>query len=398
MAELRAFAEFPLEDDTLPDRDTFKACYGASLEYNNASDNHTARYTTRPMFKAWVRQQIILKLKTRKRLVAFKASEPDKDQRRLPRLLVVGLPRTGTTILSRLLFTLPEIWGPTLRQMKSFPTLGTDFEEKLHTFFFDLVKLVSPVMFAIHPVELDDHEEDQMLMRLSGEVPWRGMQSWEGHLEERKGWTKHIGMIYQQLRENLDLLATQHAPVEATHMICKFPLHGLYPEELCQQASHPDQPVVLIRTYRKSLAKAAESFITLFCAIYDTMTYEYATAVIEEQVCDLVETIVDGFEKMDQLAAQEPDRIKVVDVAFDDLCKSPVETILKLREVMGLPAYDDIRRGEMAKLLSKKTEMVGSYRETKYAKYVSYKLSEASAARIKKLEKKQDALMHPITV
>jgi len=397
MDELRASAGLPLEDDTLPDRDAFEACQGAYLEYTN--DGGCASYRVHRLGKALTRKRTINTLYQRKQLIELKASPPDNVKpRRLPRLIVVGLPRTGTTILSRLLFTLPETWGPTLRQMMDFPDIPIGFKQKMTTWSFKTIEVLAPLIKAIHPMSLDDHEEDQFLMKISGWFPQKGISRWEGYLENRTGWKKHVAIIYQQLRENLDLLATQHAPDDATHMICKFPLYGLYPEEVCQQANHPDHPVVLIRTYRKSLTKAAESLISLFMAGHDIAHHEYCKAAIEGELCATIEAVIDGYEKMDFLSSQEPSRIKVVDVAFEDLCKRPVETVLKLREVMGLPAYDDIHRGEVVKQLSEKTEVVGSHRTSKYAKFHGYTLSEASATWMKKLEKKQDALMHPIVI
>ena len=259
-----------------------------------------------------------------------------------------------------------------------------------------LAKWINPIGFAIHPVDVDGHSEDQVLMTLTGPVtvaPTVPMAFWR---DGENGWAKHAPTVYRQFRDNIERVASLYAPAEATHMALKFPLHALYAEELCMHGTHPDQPLVLIRTYRKQLKKVLESNLSLARSGTDLCCHDYDQAALEREFMAVFDESLDGYKKIEELAAREPGRIKVVDVAFDDIVARPVETILKLREACGLPTYDEARRAEVAEMLTQQVEETGSYRKSKYANFHAYELSEASAALIEGMEKKQDAMLRPI--
>jgi len=387
MTEMRAAAGFPLDQDTLPDRDTFEALWTEPLNFlNNGGDDV---YRIDSIGAILNKIQLLNSLKGRKELVE---APPVENLRRLPRLIVVGQPRTGTTILSRLMNALPEIWGPTMRQMRNPVKEGVVNPAPAAKF----AKAVNPIGFAIHPIEVDGHEEDQILMMLSGPCllpPAAPVVFW---LDGENGWRKHAPTVYKQFRDNIDRVASKYAPAEATHMALKFPGHPLYAEELCMHGTHPDQPIVLIRTYRKQLKKVLESNLSLARSAADLCCHDYDQAALERDAIAAFSESMEGYKKFEELAAREPGRIKVVDVAFDDVVSKPVETIFKLREACGLPAYDEARRAEVAEMLTRQVEETGSYRKSKYATFHGYELSEASLAAVKELEKKQDAMLRPI--
>ena len=127
MTEMRAAACFPLEQDTLPDRDAFEALYGEALAFIHNGGNAIHRLDALGI--ALNKLGIFNTLKIRKLLAE---APPVDNLRRLPRLVVVGQPRTGTTILSRLINALPEVWGPTLRQARAVVIIDTHHPSPCH--------------------------------------------------------------------------------------------------------------------------------------------------------------------------------------------------------------------------------------------------------------------------
>ena len=126
-----------------------------------------------PIGRFITRQRIINLLSVRLRAEHYFKSYPEiLEQELYPCMLIIGLQRTGTTKLQRLLAADPDnrsilSWealnpAPVKRDIKS----GKN-RIKIARTSVKALKLMSPGFFAIHPIEYDAPEEDVLLLDVS---------------------------------------------------------------------------------------------------------------------------------------------------------------------------------------------------------------------------------------
>ena len=92
-----------------------------------------------------------------------------------------------------------------------------------------------------------------------------------------------------------------------SHVVLKAPLHALYLDALCQGVPEGDPggpPPVLVRTYRRDLAKVAMSIASLMRAIFDTVCAQYDLTLIERLAVDTVRVTVQQGRRGNELAAE----------------------------------------------------------------------------------------------
>jgi len=118
-------------------------------------------------------QRFVSLLETRLRAEYFFQKKPEiLEQELYPAWIIVGLQRTGTTKLQRLLAVDPgHRWLPSWEVINPVPlSIRDDAKDKrmaVARTSAKALKLLSPGFFAIHPIEIDQPEEDILMLDVS---------------------------------------------------------------------------------------------------------------------------------------------------------------------------------------------------------------------------------------
>lgn len=219
-----------------------------------------------PFGAAVLHNAVVGSLATRLQFVAARAASPQAMARpvRAP-LFIVGMPRTGSTLLQQLLSCHPTAIGlPTWLAMTPMPVpSATDwarggdrrraFEARMAS---RLVRLLAPDQMMKHPVVADQFAEDTYLQMSTFEsIQWWGLapiRRYVPWLLERSG-----ELPYRVLRDHLKLYQ-QH--VEGTHWVLKSPGHFFRLRDLL--TVFPDARVVLLHRDPARVVASAHSLLS----------------------------------------------------------------------------------------------------------------------------------------
>ena len=173
-------------------------------------------------------------------------------------VFVMGLPRTGTTFLHRLLSLDPQVRAPLLWELLAPvpehtgpPTAATfsadrDFRAKfVRNLLSDREKMGDHAMEHIHEIGADLPEE--CLMALTDEIPVHLSFLYSDYINHKVFFTQidypRVKAAYLYYRKMLQLLSYQIGEVEAPRRwTLKCPIHLFYPREIA--AAFPDAKLV----------------------------------------------------------------------------------------------------------------------------------------------------------
>jgi hypothetical protein len=248
-------------------------------------------------------------------------------------LVVTGLPRTGTTLLQRLL-SLDATARPLLAWEAMWPAPlsrgrddGPDRRIRYTRRLVWLSRRVLPGIDRIHPLDPDGPEECTRL--LDSSFRW-GYLAIERSMPEYAAWLGSLGpagmeVAYRWYALQLRVLEGQR-PTPG-HWVLKSPAHlGLLGSLF---AVMPDARVVVtVRDPRATVASAC----SLFALLHGTTAADARTGGIGPGIAaTLARTLARGLE----VAASDPARVRVV--RYDDLVARPIETLEAVHAGLGLP-------------------------------------------------------------
>lgn len=238
-------------------------------------------------------------------------------------LVVTGPPRTGTTLLQRLLSLDPDarpllaweaMWpAPLSRRRKGGPDPRIAHARRLTW----IARRVMPGIDRLHPLDPEGPEECTRL--LDGAFRWRYFAI-ERRLPGYAGWLDEQGSdvlvpAYRWYALQLQVLQSQR-PTPG-HWVLKSPAH-LGNLGALLRVIPGARAIVTIRDPREAVASACSLFALLQGASSDITRPERMGRVVAES---LAGDLTRGLEA----AAARPDRVTVVH--YDDLVERPVETL-----------------------------------------------------------------------
>lgn len=248
-------------------------------------------------------------------------------------LIVTGLPRTGTTLLQRLLSLDPDA-RPLLTWEAMWPapvsrrrTGREDTRIRHARRLVWMARRFLPGIDRIHPLDPEGPEECTRL--LDSSFRW-GYFAVENRLPGYAAWLESEGpdvMVpaYRWYATQLQVLQSQRA--SAGRWVLKSPAHlGILPALL---SVIPDARVVVtVRDPRETVASAC----SLFALLYGTTAADARTGRIGPGVAaSLARDLTRGLET----AAREPEQVRVV--RYEDLVDRPVETLREIHAGFGIP-------------------------------------------------------------
>jgi hypothetical protein len=288
-----------------------------------------------------VRRQLIQLLKNRLEVQDFIKKNPwVRDVILPPPLVVAGLPRTGTTLLHRLLSQDPRSRAPRLWEM-SFPTPppapaeeveARDVERRRATERkLQMVYLVAPELRAIHPMEADDAEECHALLQHTFvseifTVQFR-IPTYQRYIMSLG--RERMREVYEYQRLLLQILTARR---RGEHMVLKWPGHLLHLDSFLDV--FPDACV--IQTHRDPL-EVVPSACSLFAHARAARCEELDLEQMRDDVVWYLREIVQRSQAVRDRANPE----RFFDLRYTDLMRDPVGSVCEIYDHFGLYVEHD---------------------------------------------------------
>jgi hypothetical protein len=282
-----------------------------------------------------VRANVVGVLSGRLKVVGYRKEHPEvADERIDAPLVVIGMFRAGTTLLSHLLDqdptnrallsweTADPVPPPTPENFRSGPRLEAVRAGQ------QMLSQINPAIDAVHHEDAGEATEclsvlaqdfKSLLWEAVANVPTYG--KWLHDVDHTSAYEHH--------RRVLQVL--QHGGVRGRWTL-KSPHHAVALEALT--AVYPDAQLVLLHRDPISLCASVCSLIT---TLSGTFTDADHRAYIAEHWTAMLETCV---ERIDAFRAAHPDH-PVIDVQYADLVRDPVATVRRIYEGTGAALRDD---------------------------------------------------------
>ncbi len=285
------------------------------------------------------RTRILRLLETRLRLVEHRKTHPEVADERIERpIFVLGLPRTGTTVLYGLLASNPALRSPVSWEVaRPFPppTEANRFDDPRIAATdkeFDQFRKVAPGIDTIHP--------------LGALLPQECLAMHAPEFESYEFVTTFPLPNYWEWLRGRDLVEAyrfQHQFLQhlqsgygGEHWILKTPGHLLWLDTLLEV--FPD--ALIVHTHRNP-ATVLASVSSLMFALRSSVSDHVDPHDVGR---DQLDTWTWGLQRT--MAAREriPDD-RVMDVRFEDTVERPVETVQRIYEHFGLDVTPAVERG-----------------------------------------------------
>ncbi|MDP6980269.1 MAG: sulfotransferase [Myxococcota bacterium] len=283
-----------------------------------------------PLGRVTIRESLVRALVNRLRLEDLSLRHPEIEETPVSNpVFVVGLQRTGTTMLQRLLTC-----EPALRSMPAWEGLnpapfperfdkrGRDPRIRLAETAEKALRYLSPDLFAIHPVEAEEPEEDIHLLDITFVSPAIDAIARAPSYQQ---WFCEVDQLpaYQYMKRLIQLLLWQRPG----RWLGKTPHHLEYLDELF--AVFPDAKVVI--THRDP-ARTVASFCSMMA---------HSRAMFSDRV-DVLEVgqqfrakAIRAVER--SMAARERlPRDAFLDVLYQDVVADPIKQVRRVYDFIGL--------------------------------------------------------------
>jgi hypothetical protein len=287
-----------------------------------------------PMGRAILRSTLVRTIVNRLRLEDLAKQHPEVDAEPVEApVFIAGLPRTGTTLLHRLLTC-----EPTLRPLLSWEALnpapfpgaertappgGRDPRMRLAETAERALRYMAPEFFAIHPVEAHDVEEDVLLQdgsfvspTVDATMPVPRYSEWLHGTDQTHAY-RYFRRLVQLLlwqRPGTYLGKTPHHLENLDALLTVFP------------------GARVIHTHRDP-AKVVPSFCSMMAHGRRMFTDDVDPIAIGKQLHHkALDGVTRAMNSRDRLPA-----IQFIDVAYADMVADPMKEIRRIYDFLGLP-------------------------------------------------------------
>ena len=290
-----------------------------------------------PFGRVFVREILIECAQNRLRAREYVRVHPEvRDAPLLPALIVVGMPRTGTTLLYNLLCqdasARPLLGWESLQPAS--PSSGSDWINRRRLkaqWISRSANWLAPSLRWVHPFTVDGPEECTWLMTNTFVSPVFSMM---GHIPSYTSWLWDVDesvwdRAYRDYRIQLSVLQHQRG---GGHWVLKSPVHFISLAPLLRAL--PDSRIVVTRRDPREVVPSACSLFAVFRAIGAERVDPLSLGA--EVLADLAR----GLRRMDQVSAANPDR--VCSVEYRDVVADKVRSVRLIHEHFGLPFDPDM--------------------------------------------------------
>jgi hypothetical protein len=301
------------------------------------------------------RARIVGLLETRLRLVDHQRRHPEVTEERIERpLFVLGLPRTGTTVLYGMLAADPSMRSPaTWEVSRPFPPPVAEDPERVAAMDRDLARFrwIAPGIDHIHP--LGAHLPQECLALQAPQfASYEFVTAFP--VPSYWAWLRQADVVpaYRFERQFLQYLQSAR---RGQHWILKTPGHLMWLDALLEV--FPD--AMLVQTHRNPTEVLA-SVSSLMCAMRGSVSdavdpHEVGREQLDAWVWGLERTM----EVRDRLPAD-----RVVDVRYEDTVHDPVGTTQRIHDHLGLEVTPAVEQAVRSYLADNPRDKHGSHRYT----------------------------------
>ncbi len=242
----------------------------------------------------------------------------------VPPVIVVGLPRTGTTFLHRLLAQDPAAYGPPAWLVwRPLPRLsGEDRRRKITIGALKGMRQLSPGLDLKHYQEVDEPEECYHLLDPSLRATSLAMLC---HAKGYFEWVRDQDMrpAYQMYHEYLRII---QATAPQRRLTLKTPLHTPYLQEIVTEIPS----VRFVQTHRDPVAIAGSLASLCYSMFAVTSTR------VDAHECGRLTLDLLGWMAAKNHEQRKRSTLPVVDVQYHDLISDPVQTVHRIHQEHGL--------------------------------------------------------------
>ncbi|WP_020648057.1 sulfotransferase family protein [Solimonas variicoloris] len=308
-----------------------------------------------------LRQKIVTQLTNRLRIEDYFAKHPEIAQEKIAApIVIVGLPRTGTTKLHRLLSRDPRFYwmsfwesqfpvpfdGETLAE----PTLRIQEGRAL----CELMTTAMPKLAAMHPMHADEADEEVMLTEHTMMSAYNAYADIPGYMQ----WldAQDQTPVYEFLRRGLQFLQWQKRQrgVTAERWVLKAP-HHLLRMHLLLKVFPGAQVILTHRDPRQSIPSISSFIHTLWCIYSEQASAERAG----HEWSALMRRALDHTDAVRQTAPRQ-----FFDVQFRDTVKRPMDVVRDIYAWLGLPLPADAEQAMRAWLAADEKSHQGGHQYT----------------------------------
>jgi hypothetical protein len=264
---------------------------------------------------------------------------PETREEKIVRpLIILGLPRTGSTLLHRLLAqdpaARPLLTWETLRPARRPQDAGRRRGWRIRQAVFDtwFMKRASPRFRSVHHIDPRGPEECMMLMRNT--FCWSGAMA----LPTYRQWLRQSppGIrqnAYREYHAQLQLLQKQRRPT--SHLLLKAPEHLWSLEYLIEAL--PDACIVQIH---RDPHKVIASFCSLAAILHGTLSDAVQPKRIGPTILDLC---ADGLECRRDFE-EKTGASQWLDLKYDELARDPLAAVRRIYDRFEYPWTDEFAR------------------------------------------------------
>jgi hypothetical protein len=315
-----------------------------------------------PLGRVITRARLVSALATRMRLEELYRRQPAIERERLARpIVIVGLPRTGTTLLHRLLASDPRIRSlASWEALRPVPMLGDapaedDRARRIVAAERSEAALayMAPDFFAVHPIDARAPEEDVLLLDLAfrSTVPESTLRvpSYAAWLEG-----EDQGPAYRYMARVLRALQWQRSPDAADwRWVLKTPHHLEWLEEVTRVLPDP----LFVWAHRDP-----REIVPSFCSML-----AHGRGVFSEHVDphEIGRSWLRKGQRMVERAIDARARLgegRFVDVRYADLIRDPIGVVKTIEERAGLAWTKDVETRAQDKLRREVKDRHGIHR------------------------------------
>ena len=300
-------------------------------------------------------RQALQALETRLQMVELRKKQPQLfEQTPLQPLLVVGMPRSGTTYLHRLLSLDPALRPlPFWQVAHPIAPPGKDWRRKQTQKDLRWIKRMAPELDAKHYLHADEPEECLFLLNPT----FKSLAFWvSSPVYSYLEWLKQqdCSAAYQFYRDQLLVLQAEGIKQgDSRPLVLKSPVHtGYLPEIL---TAVPDARIVC--THRDSIAVQG-SANSLFRTLYSLVSDRVDIAKMAQANFDMLGLAADrALAARSQIPADA-----VVDIDYQDLLDRPVQCVERIYAHHNMPLSDEFRSALEAYVDSRPQHHFGVHR------------------------------------
>jgi len=271
--------------------------------------------------RLFMRQRLVDSVATRLRLVDWEARHTPPPLR--PPIVIIGLPRSGTTWLHRLMALGPEARTIALWEFGR-PVAPRRLDYWITVFALAVLRRTSPSIDAKHRFEVTSPEEDMLLLDGSGVslsfpvfAPCSGYLQWYLQQDQRVAY-----------RYWARLLRVFQARSPGQRLVLKAPAHTPWVDALVEAVPE----ALLVQTHRDPVPVMG-SFGSLLHTLRGQFSRRRDPEDIGAEGIDLLSRLV--HRNLD-VRAERPE-LRIVDVPYRSLVQSPLATVAHIHDALGLP-------------------------------------------------------------